>query len=147
MKVSEVKLSYKSRVNLKDAPKITSSLTAHQVLRNNWSEDIEFNEQFYILLLNKANKVLGQYLVSSGGLSGTVVDPKNVFIAALKTRAAAIILAHNHPSGNLKASEADKQVTNRLVKAGELLDIKVLDHIILSPCGDYFSFTDEGLLS
>ena len=147
MKVSEVKLSYKSRVNLKDAPKITSSLTAHQVLRNNWSEDIEFNEQFYILLLNKANKVLGQYLVSSGGLSGTVVDPKNVFIAALKTRAAAIILAHNHPSGNLKASEADKQVTNRLVKAGELLDIKVLDHIILSPCGDYFSFMDEGLIN
>jgi DNA repair protein RadC len=84
--------------------------------------------------------------VSQGGLAGTVVDPKVVFAAALKARASSLILAHNHPSGNLKPSQADTDLTNKIKQGGELLDIAILDHLILSPEGGYFSFADEGLM-
>lgn len=84
------------------------------------------------MLLNRMNKVLGIYLISVGGFAGTVCDPKVVFQAALKTNASSIILAHNHPSGNLKPSDADLQLTEKLKKGGKLLDIAVLDHLILT---------------
>ena len=89
---------------------------------------------------------MGKYLVSIGGLSGTVVDAKIVFACALKARSSAIILAHNHPSANLYPSTPDKNITDKLKKGGELLDIPVLDHLILSPEGGYYSFADEGLI-
>ena len=97
------------------------------------------------MLLNRANKVLGIYPVSKGGVSGTLVDPKLIFSVALKCNASSIILAHNHPSGNLFPSENDKELTQKLKSAGNFLDIKVLDHLIITPEG-YFSFADEGLL-
>ena len=102
-------------------------------------------EQFKIMLLNRANKILGIFTVSTGGVAGTVADPKVLFAAALKGNASSIILAHNHPSGNLKPSEADRQLTNKLSQAGKLLDISVLDHLIIT-ADEYFSFADEGLL-
>lgn len=102
-------------------------------------------EQFWVLLLNQANKVLAKHNISQGGITATVVDPKIVFQIALKENATSIILAHNHPSGNLKPSQADISLTEKLKKAGEFLDLKVLDHLIVTQ-SDYYSFADEGKL-
>lgn len=109
------------------------------------TEIIGFIEEFKILLLNRAHRVIGIYDVSSGGICGTVADPRVIFAAAIKSCATSIILAHNHPSGNLTPSEADISLTRKLKDGGLILDIKVLDHIILSQEG-YYSFTDEGLI-
>ncbi len=103
------------------------------------------HEEFWIVMLNRANRILGKVQISSGGVSGTVVDAKIVFRKALEERATSIILTHNHPSGNLKPSQADIDLTQKLKKAGQNIDIQVLDHIIISAKG-YFSFADEGLL-
>ncbi len=105
----------------------------------------KFIEEFKILLLNRANRLIGYYSVSSGGISGTIADPRVIFAAALKACAVEIILAHNHPSGNLQPSNADSILTKKLKEAGNLLDIIVLDHIIISD-GGYFSFADKGLI-
>lgn len=97
------------------------------------------------MLTNRANKVLGIVEISTGGIAGTVADPKLIFAAALKCAASGIILAHNHLSGNLNPSQADKDLTRRLIQAGKLLEISVLDHLILTT-EKYFSFADEGLM-
>lgn len=147
-KPAEVTISYKSKVRAADRPQVRSSHTAYTVLWDVWDKDsIEHVESFYILLLNRANKVLGYSLISKGGTAGTVVDPKLIFQIALKTNASAIILAHNHPSGNKKPSAADESITRRLKDAGDLLELKIIDHLIISPeKGEYHSFADEGLL-
>ena len=98
-----------------------------------------------MLLLNRANKVLGIVEISKGGTAGTVVDPKIVFAAAIKTNCSAIILAHNHPSGNLRPSDQDIRLTRKLKECGNLLEINVWDHLIITREG-YLSFADEGLL-
>lgn len=103
------------------------------------------HEEFWVLLLNRANFVIGKYLISIGGLSGTIADPKVIFKTALEYNAAYIILAHNHPSGNLKPSKEDLQLTKKLVSGGEMMDIVVLDHLIITNKA-YFSFNDEGLI-
>jgi DNA repair protein RadC len=103
-------------------------------------------EEFMVLLLNRANRVLGCLKLSKGGLTGTVVDLRILYGTALKAMASSIIIAHNHPSNNLRPSDEDRDLTNRLIKAGQLLDIHVLDHLILVPEGAYFSFADEGLM-
>lgn len=104
-----------------------------------------FKEEMILLALNRANLVYGYYRVSSGGRSGTVVDPKIIYTILLNANACSFIIAHNHPSGNLAPSEADKAITRKLVKAGELLDINLFDHLIITDNG-YLSFKDEGLL-
>ena len=110
-KVAEIQLNYKSDVKPSLRPKISSSKDAYDVLRNNWDDSrIEFIEQFKVMLLNRAHKVLGIFDVSTGGVSGTVADPK-IIIAAIKANASGIIVAHNHPSGNLRASQADIDLT------------------------------------
>lgn len=146
LKVTEIKLTYQSKVKAADRPQISSSRDAYMVFLANWSEGINLFEEFYILLLDRSNRAMGRYLVSQGGLAGTVVDAKLVFAAALKGRAASIILAHNHPSSNVNPSQSDIDLTRKLKKAGELLDIIVVDHLILSPEGGYYSFADEGLI-
>ena len=103
------------------------------------------HEEFWLLLLNRANEVIKPVQVSQGGVSGTVADPKIIFKFAIECLASAIILVHNHPSGNLKPSEADKELTRRLYNAGKLLEIPVLDHLIFTD-GGYLSFADEGRL-
>lgn len=103
------------------------------------------HEEFWIILLNRANKVLGKVLVSKGGQSATISDPKIIFKIALEYNASSVILAHNHPSGNLKPSFSDLKLTEKLVAAGQLLDISVLDHVIFTDTG-YLSFADEGIL-
>ncbi len=103
------------------------------------------HEVFAVLFLNRANKILHFEIVSSGGLTGTVADPRIILKKALETGATSIVLSHNHPSGSLKPSRADEELTQKIRQASMYLDIKVLDHIIVSDEG-YFSFADEGLL-
>lgn len=108
-------------------------------------EDPEHRESFYALLLDRSNKLLGYLLVSVGGLTGTVVDPRIIFQTALKANSCGVILGHNHPSGNPRPSETDIRLTRKLMEAGKLLDIQVLDHLILIP-GGFTSLANEGML-
>ncbi|AYQ33519.1 RadC family protein [Runella sp. SP2] len=124
-------------------PKITSSKDAYEQIRS-YLMDLP-HEEFWILLLTRSNEVIRPVQISQGGISGTVADPKIIFKSALEHLASSMILVHNHPSGNLKPSEADKELTRRLVTSGKLLDIPILDHLIISELG-YLSFADEGLL-
>jgi len=144
--VQELQLIYKQKFKPSERPKIASSQDCHRVLLSTWNIGVMgFIEEFKILLLNRANRVIGCYDVSTGGICGTIVDPRVVFAVALKSCAVGIVLAHNHPSGNLTPSEADLQLTRKLKEGGLLLDIAVLDHLILSG-ESYLSFTDEGLI-
>ena len=144
--VAEIQLTYKSNVMPSLRPKINCSKDAYNVLLENWDgSKIELVEQFKVMLLNRANKVLGLFEVSTGGISGTVADPKIIFAAALKGSASGLIVAHNHPSGNLTASQSDIDLTRKLKEAGKFLEIQLLDHVIVTTEG-YFSFADEGLI-
>ncbi len=126
-----------------EKPKVTSSKDAYELLKSELMDTK--HEEFWVLLLNRANRVIKKSQVSQGGVSGTVADPKIIFKSALEELASGIILAHNHPSGNLKASQADMDLTRKLKEAGKLLEIQVLDHLILAG-QKYLSFADEGLL-
>jgi len=142
-KVAEVEVSYKSNYNITERPKINSSRDAYQVLMQHWQlGKIELLEEFKVILLNTSNRVLGIADISVGGVSGTLADPKIIFAVALKTNSSKLILAHNHPSGGLIPSEADKRLTQKLKEGGKLLDIEVCDHIILTNHG-YYSFADD----
>ncbi len=143
--VSEVELTYKSKVKASDRPQIISSQNAYDVLLQHWSDQIEFVEEFNLLLLNRANRVLGFYNVSKGGQSSTIVDAKVVFIAALKMKASYLVLSHSHPSLNIQPSLQDIELTKKLVEGAKLLDLKVIDHLIVTPYS-YYSFADEGKL-
>jgi DNA repair protein RadC len=113
----------------------------------NWNPDtIEHVEEFKILLMNRSNSVLGIMDVSKGGISGCVVDNHIIFQAAIKANASGIIVCHNHPSGNLNPSESDSKITQKIKDAGNLMDIQLLDHLILTMDGEYYSFADNGLL-
>ena len=103
------------------------------------------HEEFWLLMLNRANKVLGRFKVSQGGLSGTVIDTRIILKRALDNLASSIIVCHNHPSGNNQPSDADVKITEKLKKAAEMLEIKLLDHVIIAD-KSYFSFADEGLI-
>ena len=103
------------------------------------------HEEFWILMLNRGNKVIDRQMVSQGGISGTVIDARLILKSAIEKLASSIILCHNHPSGTLEASDADRQITEKLKKAGEVMDIPVLDHIIIGR-DKYYSFADEGIL-
>lgn len=103
------------------------------------------HEEFWLLMLNRANKVLGRSKVSQGGLSGTVIDTRIILKKALDNLSSSIIVCHNHPSGNNQPSDADVKITEKLKKAAEMLEIKLLDHVIIAD-KSYFSFADEGLI-
>jgi len=106
--------------------------------------DLE-HEEFWILFLNRGNKIIDKQMVSKGGLSGTVIDVRLIMKMAIEKLASSIILCHNHPSGNITASNADIQITRKLAETGKIMDIPVLDHVIIGH-KEYLSFTDEGLL-
>jgi DNA repair protein RadC len=144
--VAEIQLIYRSKVKASLRPKITSPSSVADVFRKYWDTDkIDFIEQFKVLLLNKGKRVIGMYEMSTGSTSGTTCDPKLVFVAALKANAHGIIVAHNHPSGSLKPSQADITLTDELKEWGNFLHIPLLDHIILTS-ESYFSFATEGFL-
>lgn len=133
----------RKNAEIPERPRITCSRDAYEVLKPHLL-DLP-HEEFWVLLLNRANQVMKCERISSGGVSGTVADPKMIFKAALENLSSAIILSHNHPSGNLTPSEADKNLTKRLREAGTYLEIPVLDHVIFTDNG-YLSFADESLL-
>lgn len=122
---------------------ITSSRVAYEEIQDVLS-DLQ-HEEFWVIYLNRKNEILKKSNISKGGVSGTIADSKIIFKSAVEQLASAIILCHNHPSGNLTPSEEDKRLTKKLVEAGKLLDLPILDHIIVGE-KDYFSFTDEGLI-
>lgn len=144
--VAEISIVYKPRMNSKDRLKITSSQDAFEILKNNWPDDIHHTERIIVLLLNRNNQVLGKYSHSSGGISGTVCDIKKILSVALKSLSSGIIVSHNHPSGNLSPSNADRELTRRIKDACKTMDISFLDHIIISPENGYYSFADESLI-
>ncbi len=123
--------------------KITSSQAVFDVMQPLIGELA--HEEFWIIYLNNANKIMSKFQLSKGGITGTLVDVRLVFKTALSQGAVGLILVHNHPSGTLKPSDSDKQITQKLKIAGEQLDIKVLDHVIVTET-NYFSFSDEGIL-
>ncbi|MGZ3778407.1 MAG: RadC family protein [Mucilaginibacter sp.] len=133
----------RSETEEKPAEFIRGSKDAWNLIRRHL---VDLNhEEFWMLLVGRSSKVLGKELVSKGGLSNTIADPKIIFGTALQYQATGIILVHNHPSGNLKPSQADIELTKKLTAAGRLLEIQVLDHLIITDSG-YMSFADESLL-
>lgn len=142
--IAEVYISYSSKVKACDRFRISGSKDAAIAFRSIWPayEHIEF---IYMLMLNRQNQVLGCHQISKGGMTGTVVDVRVVFQVSLKSCATSIILGHNHPSGNLEPSDADKKITRQLKEAGALLEIPVIDHLILTSDG-FLSMADEGIL-
>lgn len=145
--VNEIKISYKERITSPFWRKIKSSKDAAEMLIESWDKDtIALHESFKVVLLNNSNKVKGIYQLSKGGITGTLVDVRILFAVVLKSLSVAIILTHNHPSGKLKPSEADKQITQKIKNAADLFDIKVLDHILIVPNGGFYSFADNGLM-
>lgn len=142
--VAEIQLMYSAKYKVSEMPKICNSKDAFDILINFWPvQRIEYQEDFFVMLLNRANKVIGLCNLSTGGTSATVVDLKIMFAIALKAGAAALIMSHNHPTGELNPSNADLTLTNRAVEVGKLLDMPVLDHLIMSNL-NYYSMADEG---
>ena len=142
--VSEVELTYKNNVPYNQRQKISNSQGAYEISTNLFPENtMDDRETFIVLYLNRANQVLGYSVISQGGTSNTTVDIKMVIQTALLANASCIMLAHNHPSGNLRPSSDDNRITNRIIEAARLFDITVLDHIIITN-ESYYSFTDNG---
>ncbi len=124
-------------------PKIVSSSDVYQLMKAEFMD--EPVEIFYIVLLNRSNYLIKKQRISQGGTNATIADPKIIFKYALENMASSIVLVHNHPSGNLKPSDADRKLTNKLVEVGKNLDVTVIDHVIFTDVG-YFSFADEALI-
>lgn len=145
-RLAEVRVKYQGKRNLNELPVITGSQSAAEIFRSNWSDNMALVEEFNVLFLNRSNYVKGLLRLSRGGITGTVADSRILFAAALKGLATGLIIAHNHPSGSLKPSSQDVDLTRKLKQAGQLLNITLLDHIILTPYSGYYSFADEGAL-
>ena len=143
--IAEVSISYKFGRYTADRNKICSSSCAFEIGKQVTEDHIEHYECFYIMMLNNNNHVLGVSKLSQGGITGTLVDMRIMFQNLIKANATAFIMFHNHPSGNLKPSEADKSLTAKAKKAAETLDIKLLDHLIITS-ESFFSFADEGII-
>ncbi len=144
MEVAEIKVSYTT--NRADKIKLTNCRDTFDFIITNWNLDIiEFQEECKIILVNRANFVLGIYELSKGGISGTVVDIRIILSVALKCNASGIILVHNHPSENMKPSETDEKITRKLNDACTLLDLVLIDHFIISR-NSFFSFKQDGFL-
>ena len=143
-RVAEVELSYKNNVPYNEREKIQSADDAYRVLLNTHDDNtIDYTEMFRVLYLNQCNQVLGIKTISTGGVTNSLVDVRTILQGALLTNAVGIILAHNHPSGNVTPSLSDIKTTNQITKAAKLLDISVLDHIIYTRENCY-SFADDG---
>ena len=146
MEVSEVELIYKKKESTANAKKIDTSKIAFNILFSLWDKNkIDYVEHFYALYLNRANKVIGSILLSTGGCVGTIVDVKVLIQGALLSNAQAIVIAHNHPSGSLIPSNSDLDITSRIKTACNYFEITLLDHLIIAD-NQYYSFKDEGRL-
>lgn len=146
--IPEIKIavSWDRKLTTGELMQIKSSADAANAFRTIFNKDtFNWQEEVLILCLNNSNKILGYHKISTGGMTGAIIDVRVVFTIAINSLATGLIIAHNHPSGMLKPSEADLSITKKLKKGGELLDIKILDHIILTD-ESYLSFGDEGIL-
>lgn len=145
-RISEIGIYYKSKVPYRDRISINSPDMAYEVLKRAWDQNkIELLEEFKILLVDNKSNCLGIVDIASGSINSCIVDPRLLFSAALKARASGIILAHNHPSGNVFPSENDKKLTEKIRQGAEILNIAILDHLIVSP-HNYYSFAEKGLI-
>ena len=142
-KISEFSLKY-TKTDIQKT-KVTTSESASNVIRKFYFDDINIYESFFILLLNRANNTTGFAKISQGGTAGTVVDIKIIAKYAVESLSSAVIICHNHPSGNKQPSDADLNITRKIKDALLLLDIKLIDHIIITE-NDFYSFADNGNL-
>jgi len=143
--ISEIEIKYIPTPK-GERTKVFNSQNAYYELLKNWNKDtIELYEEFKIMLLNRANEILGIHTLSKGGMTACVVDLKLLFAVAIKSASSNIILVHNHPSGSLRPSEADRRLYEKVKKASEYLDIQVLDNMIITK-NDFYSFADRDLM-
>lgn len=146
-KVNEVSLILKQKYDTSEYPTIKNSKDCVTILYNSWDRNtIALEEQTKVIYLNKKNQIIGLYNAGVGGVDGTIMCNRKIFACGLKLIASSIIIAHNHPSGAMKVSEQDKHVTQNVKKAGDIMNIKLLDHIIIMPNGNYVSLADENLI-
>ena len=144
--LAEVKLSYKTENSPETFPEVSTPGKAVEIFKKVWDNDhIQLKEDFVVLLLNNTKRCIGWCKISSGGNSATIVDPSAIFQVALLANATAIIVAHNHPSGNLKPSKSDKKLTEKIDRSGKMLGIPLEDHIILT-VHDYLSMRAQKML-
>ena len=142
--LAEIQVYYSTQNTHKE--KINSVQTAYEFLLKSWDlGTLELQEEFKVILLNRANEALGIYSLSKGGISGTIVDVRLLFAVALKCNASGIIVSHNHPSGNIRPSDADIVLTKKIKKCSDLLDITLIDHLIITK-NAFYSFSTEGIL-
>jgi DNA repair protein RadC len=143
--VPEIKIRYnKSRKGF--LGKVANSKDSFEFLKKVFDKrTLQLQESFVVVYLNRANQILGYYKHSIGGITGTVADPRIIFATAIASASSGIILSHNHPSGNLTASQADIEITRKIKEGGKLLEVQLLDHLIVTKTG-YFSFADQGLI-
>ena len=144
--ITEIELSYKNEIPLHHRPQLLSNEDAANFLQNIWNDNFSFQEEFNIVYLNRNNRVLGVFNLAKGTVSNCIVDIKLAFVTAIKANCSSLIFAHNHPSGNKKPSISDIALTEKFEEVGKLLDINIVDHIILTPDGEFFSFALEDLL-
>jgi len=145
--IQEMEVVYLPTKMQSDKEAILNSREAYKLLKNLFNPNtVSFQEECLVLYLNHASKLLGAQKLSKGGINATVVDIRIILATALKSLSTGIILAHNHPSGKLVPSEADKKITKQLSEASNLMDIKLIDHLIIGPEEGYYSFVDEGML-
>jgi DNA repair protein RadC len=146
--VAEIAIVYNNRQKASERTQINSSQDAHRCILTGFNPDtISLQEEFVAMYLNRANQVLGLYKVGVGGVTGVVCDVRLILGVALKIGAVGLIAAHNHPSGTLRPSRQDEELTTKLKEAARFMDIKLYDHLIVAPDGEgYYSFADEGLL-
>ena len=144
--LGEVTVGYKYNSSLQNRPKITDVKMAHEIIMRMMDMDkIGLQEQIVVLYLNQANLVIGSSNAFTGGLTGSVVDIRIIIATALNLMATGVIIAHNHPSSNLKASTQDITLTKKLKTALSYMDINLLDHLIVTPENEYLSMSNEGL--
>lgn len=144
--ISQISLVYKDKVRASERPKIQTSRDAYKLFRDNWNDmTINLFEEFKVLLVDNSNRCMGISTLSKGGITSTIVDVRLIFALALKARCTGVILAHNHPSQDIRPSISDHELTDKIYKAGETLDIQVLDHLIITE-DKYHSFADNGLM-
>ncbi len=145
--VTEISVSYRPTKQAMERIVIKSAADAAKLMLCGFDQNtIMMQEEFVVMYLNRANQVLGIYKASKGGITGTVVDIRIILSIALKLLATSMMIAHNHPSGNLQPSMADQELTSKIQQAGKYMDIKLLDHLIVVESGKCFSFAEEGYL-
>ncbi len=145
LKLRELSIGYTPKET--PLPQIRNSSDAYRLLKELFEPNsLGLNEQFVVLYMNRANRVIGGLKSFKGGIYATVVDHRIIFATALKVLASGIVIAHNHPSGNLDASDEDLKLTKKIKEAGKLLDVRLIDHLILGIKDDYSSFIEKGWL-